>query len=336
MITLFYNDIIKIVKAVTLPRFFHGLVEQLEKDFAHWSDFNIQPRLASHHPDGVIELMPTNTASRFAFKYVNGHPINAEKNNKLSIIGFGALADAATGLPLVLTEMTILTALRTAATSVVAAKHLANKNPKSMAIIGTGAQSEFQALAFHHCLQVNRIKYFDKDPNAMLKFQHNLSSSDLQLQAGSSIEDTINDCDIITTATAAKKKSQLLSACQIQPGTLLNSIGGDCPGKTELNPDILDISCIVVDFLEQAKIEGEIQNAKPNTEILELQDIITGKKTARKTAQDIILFDSVGCAVEDYSALEYIYKLANELNIGQKDCFLPEPSDPKDLFSLLK
>ena len=169
----------------------------------------------------------------------------------------------------------------------------------------------------------------------MTKFVGNLQHTSLSMQACESIDAAIKDTPIITTATAAKKQSRLLSAEQLQPGTLINAIGGDCPGKTELNENILDNSCIVVDFLEQAKIEGEIQNAKAETEILELQEIVSGTKNARKSVDDIILFDSVGCAVEDFSALEYIYRLASELNIGDHGDFLPRPEDPKNLFALL-
>jgi ornithine cyclodeaminase/alanine dehydrogenase-like protein (mu-crystallin family) len=104
-------------------------------------------RVANHSEDGVIELMPIADGVSYAFKYVNGHP----KNTRLglpTVMAFGLLADVATGTPRLLSELTMTTALRTAAMSALAAKKLARPDSRVMALIGNGAQSEFQALAF--------------------------------------------------------------------------------------------------------------------------------------------------------------------------------------------
>ena len=117
------------------------------------------PRISA---DGVIELMPTSDGAIYGFKYVNGHPKNTREGRQ-TVTAFGVLADVGTGYPVLLTEMTILTALRTAATSALAAKYLAPAGARSMAIIGNGAQSEFQALAFKALLGVDRLRLYDID-----------------------------------------------------------------------------------------------------------------------------------------------------------------------------
>ena len=111
-----------------------------------WELFDKTPRLASHSAEGVIELMPTSDGEVYGFKYVNGHPRNT-KDGLQTVTAFGLLADVANGYPVLLSEMTLFTALRTAATSAVAAKFLAPKGARTMAMIGNRAQSEFESLA---------------------------------------------------------------------------------------------------------------------------------------------------------------------------------------------
>jgi ornithine cyclodeaminase len=97
----------------------------------------------TYYPQGVIELMPCGDQQLYAFKYVNGYPDNPLKG-KLNVVAVGLLSDAGSGYPLMISEMTLLTAFRTAATGVLAAKYLARKNAKSLAIIGTGGRRNFR------------------------------------------------------------------------------------------------------------------------------------------------------------------------------------------------
>src|SRR6185295_12563755 len=118
------SNLVRLVGSVGVEPFLLGLAATIENDFGRWPDFEKAPRLASHSPDGVIELMPTSDGARYAFKYVNGHPKNTHSGLQ-TVTAFGVLADVETGYPLLLSEMTVLTALRTAATSALAAKYLA-------------------------------------------------------------------------------------------------------------------------------------------------------------------------------------------------------------------
>ena len=124
-------------------RFIEELAGEIEADYLRWNEFEKSARLASHSSGGVIELMPTSDGKLYSFKYVNGHPKNTAKN-LLTVTAFGMLADVATGYPLLLSEMTFVTALRTAAISALAARRMARPASRVMALIGNGAQSEFQ------------------------------------------------------------------------------------------------------------------------------------------------------------------------------------------------
>lgn len=323
-----------IINKIGLQTFFHELMNQLRQDFGRWHDFHKTPRYAEHYAHGVIELMPISDQQFFTCKYVNGHP-NNPRAQLLTVAALGLLADIATGYPLLICEMTLLTALRTAATSALAASYLAPHDSKRFAIIGAGAQAEFQVLAHHYTLGVKQIQYYDRDPKAMIKFANNLANYPLQLMPGDDIPSAIQGADIITTATAAKIQTKILQDAWIEPGVYINAIGGDCPGKTELDPKLLMRSKIVVENLQQSQLEGEIQQIPHQSIYAELWEIINGKKSSRQNNQEIFIFDSVGFALEDYSALRYVYQLAQELKLGQELNLIPQLADPKNLFSLI-
>ncbi len=110
------DHMMRLVLARGVERVLSELAARIEAEFWRWESFDKTARLAAHSPAGVIELMPTSDGGQYAFKYVNGHPGNT-RDGRQTVAAFGVLADVATGYPLLLTEMTILTALRTAATS---------------------------------------------------------------------------------------------------------------------------------------------------------------------------------------------------------------------------
>lgn len=151
------EDMRRLVRSTGTKAFLTQLAGYVRSDFSRWAEFEKSARVASHSRDGVIELMPTSDGKLYTFKYVNGHPSNP-KTGKLTVTAFGVLADVATGYPLLISEMTLLTALRTAATSAFAASLLARPNSRVMALIGAGAQSEFQALAFQAMLGIEEIQ----------------------------------------------------------------------------------------------------------------------------------------------------------------------------------
>ncbi|MCX7121585.1 MAG: ornithine cyclodeaminase [Gammaproteobacteria bacterium] len=327
------SDIKKLINTVGVNPFFQALILSLEKEFSRWDRFDKSPRHAVHTHDGVIELMPTADDEFYTFKYVNGHPSNP-KSNKLTVVAVGLLSDVNNGYPLLLSEMTVLTALRTAATSALASKYLAKKDSKIMGIIGTGAQSEFQILALKTLFPVETVKYFDIDSEAMKKFEINLNNLNIKLIACDDAVSVVEDCDIITTATAAKGHVRILESQWIKPGMHINAIGGDCPGKTELDKNILPRAKIVIEYFPQSKIEGEIQQSDAPV-YAELWELTSGKKPGRLDNAEITLFDSVGFALEDFVILKFIYALATENNIGTEMDLIPNMPDPKNLFGLL-
>jgi ornithine cyclodeaminase len=312
-----------------------GLARYVEEDFARWEEFEKAPRVASHSPVGVIELMPASDGRLYSFKYVNGHPKNTREGLQ-TVTAFGVLADVATGYPVFLSEMTVLTALRTAAVSAVAAKHLARKDSRSMAIIGNGAQAEFQALAFKAILGIEEVRLYDVDPAATAKCARNLAASGLHIVQCGSTPEAVSGADIITTVTADKRRSTILSDNMVGAGVHINAIGGDCPGKTELHPDILKRAGIFVEYAEQSRIEGEIQQLPEDYPVTEFWEVVTGRKPGRTDGAEITLFDSVGFAIEDFSALRYLRDRVKGTGFVEDIDLIAEPEDPRDLFGLIR
>ena len=263
--TLFLSpdDVATLVRGQGMRATLQGLADCIRQDFLRWNGFEKTARLASHSRDGVIELMPIADASTFSFKYVNGHP----KNTALglpTVMAFGVLADVATGWPLLVSELTLTTALRTAATSVVAAQALARPGSRTMALIGNGAQSEFQALAFHLLLGIEEIRLYDTDAQASAKLLRNLQAN---------------------------------------------------PDTTGLR---VRLCTSISDFA-----------------VTELWQVLAGEKAGRDSPSQVTMFDSVGFALEDFSALRYLRESAARLNLGRPLPLIAQLEDPKNLYQLV-
>ncbi len=327
-------NMMKIVLHLGIERVMADLVTEIEADFRRWGEFDKTPRVASHSDVGVIELMPTSDGETYGFKYVNGHPSNIKKGLQ-TVTAFGLLANVETGYPILLSEMTILTALRTAATSAMAAKWLAPKDSRVMALIGNGAQAEFQALAFKAICGIEEVRLYDIDPAATEKCLTNLQGSGLTLTACKTPEQAIEGAQIITTVTADKQLATILTDNMVGAGVHINGVGGDCPGKTELHRDILLRSSIFVEYPPQTRVEGEIQQLPEDHPVTELWQVIAGQTEGRNSAQQVTLFDSVGFAIEDFAALRYIHSKLDETGMFDQLDMIADPDDPRDLFGMI-
>ncbi len=334
------KDIQRIVGRTGPALFIEGLAAELEADYRRWSEFDKSARHAIHSPGGVIELMPTSDGQMYSFKYVNGHPKNTAVG-LLTVTAFGVLADVETGYPLLLSELTVTTALRTAAMSALAAKYMARPDSRVMALIGNGAQSEFQAIAFHHMLGIRELRLYDVDAAATQKLARNLKAlghNNLQIKLCSSAAEAVQGAHIVTTVTADKRNAVILTPDMIVPGMHLNAVGGDCPGKTELHADILRRSDarVIVEYEPQSRVEGEIQQMPADFAVTEFAQVLGGAAPGRASPDEVTIFDSVGFALEDYSALRYLYKLQQQQGQQHQIDLIPDLDNPKDLFGLLE
>ncbi|WP_342620460.1 ornithine cyclodeaminase [Rhodoferax sp. GW822-FHT02A01] len=335
--TLFLSapEMVRLIRRKGLQQCLVGISDNIRDDFLRWSDFDKSARVANHSAEGVIELMPISDNTFYSFKYVNGHPRNT-RIGLSTVMAFGVLADVQTGTPLLLSELTLTTALRTAATSALAAKTLARPDSRVMALIGNGAQSEFQALAFRHLVGIEEVRLFDVDTAATAKLIRNLQHTGLRLVPCYSVAQAVMGADIVTTVTADKTHATILTGDMIEPGMHINGVGGDCPGKTELHADVLTRGSVYVEYAPQSRVEGDIQQMPLDFPVTELWEVLAGQKPARSHRDEVTIFDSVGFALEDFSALRFMYDTARALSLGERISLIPQLEDPKNLFGTLQ
>ena len=217
---------------------------------------------------------------------------------------------------------------------------MARPDSRVMALIGNGAQSEFQAMAFHRMWACAHLRLYDTDPRATAKLMRNLAAlrlTDLAVTRCATAAEAVRGADIVTTATADKCNATILTPNMIEPGMHLNAVGGDCPGKTELHADILrakDVR-IVVEFGRRRESRVRFNNSaalgrSPNWRTY----CCAGAAGAGRRDHEVTLFDSVGFALNDFSSLRYLQRLnAEQPDGGQRIDLIPELDDPKDLFA---
>ena len=154
------------------------------------------------------------------------------------------------------------------------------------------------------------------------------------MACGSTAE-AVAGADIVTTVTADKTNATILTPEMLRPGLHINGVGGDCPGKTELHPDVLRAAKVFVEYEPQSRVEGDVQQMPADFPVHALWQVLTGEVSGRDDAAQITVFDSVGFALEDYSALRLLRDCARELGLGEPVDITPAMDDPKDLFGLL-
>lgn len=339
--TLFLSskDVVQIIRELGIQSCLTDLTEMIRKDYLRWNDFDKTVRLGAFSPNGVVELMPIADASQYSFKYVNGHPGNT-RSGLPTVMAFGALSDMDTGFVRMISELTLTTALRTAATSAMAARALARPDSRCMALIGNGVQSEFQALAFYYLLGIRRLQIFDTDHSASEKLQTNLrraglDESHLKIIVCQSVAQAMHGADIVTTATADQAQARVIDAGMIEPGMHINAVGGDSPGKTEFDPEVLHLGRVFVEFESQTRIEGEIQQMPADFQVTALWEVLAGQASGRQSTDEVTIFDSVGFALEDFSALRFMHDRAIQLGVGVPVSIALALTNPKDLFGAL-
>jgi ornithine cyclodeaminase len=224
--------------------------------------------------------------------------------------------------------------------SALAARSMTRPGSRVMALIGNGAQSEFQSIAFHHMLGIRELRLHDVDPAATAKLERNLEALDLpglRVTRCASAGEAALGADIVTTVTADKRNAIILTPGMIEPGMFLNAVGGDCPGKTELHGDILRRSDVrvVVEYEPQSRLEGEVQQMPGDFPVIEFADVVTGCAAGRAHDREVTIFDSVGFALEDFSALRYLHRLHRESRGEATIDLVPALENPKNLFALL-
>jgi alanine dehydrogenase len=283
-------------------------VEQAFKDHAV-GKAAMPPKAYLSLEQGDLRAMPAAVSGAAGMKWVNSHPQNPSLGLP-TVMAVLIVNDPATGYPLAVMDATDLTAYRTGATAAIAAKYLARKDSHTLGIVGAGKQAYTQLMAHAELFDLKLVKAFDRSAAATEKVIQFFPQFNIQ---ATSLEEAVAS-DILCTLTPAR--GHVVKGQWVRPGTHINAVGADGPGKQELDPLILKEAVVVVDNMEQAINGGEI-NVPLRSGLYGVEqvygtlgEIVVGKKPGRKDERMITVFDSTGLAIEDIAVAKLVYEKA--------------------------
>jgi ornithine cyclodeaminase/alanine dehydrogenase-like protein (mu-crystallin family) len=302
-------------------------IDAVERAFLlHGSGVAAAPAVASVHvPSGGFHVkagvLPWRERSYFAAKTNGNFPENPARHGLPTIQGTIVVCDAERGMPLALLDSIDITALRTAAATAVAVRHLARAEASSVAIIGCGLQGAMHVEALSLVRRIGRMVVYDIDPRAAEQLAHRVERErEIPVTVTSSAGAAARGADICVTCTTSTEF--LLGAEDVVPGTFVAGVGVDSERKRELAPALLAQSTVVVDVLSQCAAFGDLHHAieagamSADDVHAELGQIIAGARPGRQSSDDVIVFDSTGMALQDVAAAAVVYERALELNLG--------------------
>jgi alanine dehydrogenase len=258
---------------------------------------------------GDFRAMPASLPGCAGVKWVNVHPQNPSLGLP-SVMAILIYSDPETGYPLAIMDATETTAYRTGAAAAIASKYLARRDSHTLGIIGAGFQAHTQILAHAELFNPILINVFDVSQAAVDKLMHTFSRFSIR---NCSVQEAVTS-DIVCTLTPSR--SPVVKKEWIRPGTHINAVGADAPGKEELDPSILKEAIVVVDDFKQASGSGEInvpiqKGVYSVGEIYgTLAEVVAGRKKGRASSKDITVFDSTGIAIEDIAVARLLFEKA--------------------------
>ncbi len=285
-----------------------GAVEQSFRDYA---EGRVHAGILSmHEPDGAFHVKAASTGRYFAAKTNANFPGNPAKYGLPGIQGVILLFDATNGRVLAILDSIQITILRTGAATAVAAKYLARRGTADVAIIGCGNQGRVQLQALSRVMNIGRVRAFDVDR----------VRAEALGNAATDVGDATKDADVIVTCTPSKRA--FLTRAHVKPGAFVAAVGADNPEKSEIDPDLMASSDIVVDVLDQAATIGDLHHAiaagvvSRDDVAAELGNIVAGRTNGRSSDGAIVIFDSTGAGFQDTAAAAIAYERALATNRG--------------------
>ncbi len=263
--------------------------------------------------EGDFRAMPSAVDGCAGLKWVNAHPRNPERFGLPTVMGLYILSDPETALPLAVMDATLLTAARTGAAAAVASRFLARRDARTIGFVGCGVQARY-LLEAHRVVYPDLVpKMFDVDAEAARGFASKVGGKLVPVQEAAS-------CDIVCTATPSRRP--IVQREWVVPGSHINAMGADAPGKQELEGRILADARVFIDDFEQATESGEINVPLHNGELEvaalagTLGQVVAGLKAGRVHDDDVTVFDSTGLAIQDLALARLIHRAARERGLG--------------------
>jgi alanine dehydrogenase len=255
--------------------------------------------------------------SYFAAKVNGNFSGNPRERGLPAIQGVIVLADADTGTPLAIMDSIEITALRTAATTALAARWLSRPGASTLTVIGCGVQGRYHVRALAQTLAVERIWLYDVAPERARALADEMATElTVPVLPVTDVAAAIRHSDVCVTCTPAH--SPVLGPADLHPGLFIGAVGADNQDKQELEPQVLADAGVVVDHLEQCATIGELHHALDRGLLsradvrAELWEVVTGRRPGRLSADEVVVFDSTGTALQDVAAAATVYERALE------------------------
>ena len=271
--------------------------------------------------DGGFHIKAACLGRYFAAKVNANFPGNPARHGLPTIQGVIVLSDAGTGAPLALMDSMEITTLRTAAATAVAATRLALEGAQVATIVGCGVQGRVQLRALAAVRPITLAYAVDADAAGAAAFATEMSTLlGIEVRASNDLAAAAPASDIIVTCTPSRRA--LLGRADVRPGAFVAAVGADNEEKQELEPALLASSTIVADVLEQCATIGELHHALDAGLVTrasvhaELGEIVAGRKPGRRSALEVIVFDSTGMALQDVAAAAKVYERARDTGTG--------------------
>ena len=308
-----YGEVLEIVERAFKEKAL-GRVQMPPKQYLFFNEYN-----------GDLRVMPAYMPSLkiAGVKIVNSHPGNP-KLGLPTVMAIIELVSPETGAPQAIIDGTLITAARTGAASGVATKYLAREDSEVLSIVGAGAQSYTQYKSIRLVRDIRLVRVYDINLSSAERLKNLITrdEDEVKVKICSTVRECVEGCDILVTATPSR--SPIVRLEWVSPGTHVNAIGADAPGKQELDPRILLKSKVVVDDYDQTSHSGEInvplKQGIYKREMIygELGEIVAGVKPGRTSDHEITVFDSTGLAILDIATGVLIFKKALDAGVGVK------------------
>ena len=310
----------KVIDAVETAYIEHAQskVRMPPKEYLFFSEFN-----------GDLRIMPCYLPNmgESGVKCVNVHPDNPNLHDLPTVMAMIELVDPATGFPLAIMDGTWITNMRTGAAGGVGTKYLARKDSETLGIIGAGKQAYTQLMAINEVMDIQEAYVYCRTCSARENFAKRVSEEyGIKVKAVDTPKKAVENMDVVVTVTPVIHP--VIKDEWISPGTHINAMGADAPGKQEIESSALLKSKIFIDCWEQASHSGEI-NVPVAAGLLrqddlsgKLGDVMIGKTPGRTSDDEITIFDSTGLAVQDITTAWTVYEKARDLNLGRRINFL--------------
>jgi alanine dehydrogenase len=301
-------------------------IEAVERAFRlHADGATIAPGvLGVHVPGGGFHVKTAGLladARVFAAKVNANFPENPARRALPTIQGVVVLFDADAGRPLAVLDSIEITSLRTAAATAVAARHLARADADVVTVCGCGEQGRSQLRALAAVRRLRRVLAFDVDAARAARYARAMSDElGLAVSAVADLPSAARRSDVVVTCTPARR--WIVGRADVAPGAFVAAVGADAPEKQEIEPALLAASTVVVDVLEQCATIGDLHHALAAGVMTradvhaDLAEVVAGRRPGRRRADEVVIFDSTGTALQDVAAAWLVYERAVARGVG--------------------